>query len=58
LSLAALAQIRNDPGSQEGRGLAIVGLVLSLLSLLMAVVFFAFGLAMSAPDILHKMQRL
>jgi hypothetical protein len=57
-ALAALAQIRNDPGSQEGRGLAIVGLVLSLLSLLMAVVFFAFGLAMSAPDILHKMQRL
>jgi hypothetical protein len=57
-SLAALAQIKDDPGSQEGRGLAIVGLVLSVLSLLMAVVFFAFGLAMSAPDILHKMQRL
>ena len=57
-SLVALAQIRNDPQSQEGTGQAIAGLVLSLLSLLMAVLFFAFGFAMSAPDILRKMQRL
>jgi hypothetical protein len=57
-SLVALAQIRNDPQSQEGSGLAIAGLVLSLLSLLMAVLFFAFGLAMSTPDILRKIQRL
>ncbi|MGO8929833.1 MAG: DUF4190 domain-containing protein [Limisphaerales bacterium] len=57
-SLVALAQIRNDPQSQEGGGLAIAGLVLSLLSLLMAVLFFLFGIAMSTPDILRKMQRL
>ncbi len=57
-SLVALAQIRNDPQSQEGSGLAIAGLVLSLLSLLMLVLFFAFGVAMSTPDLLHKMQRL
>jgi len=57
-SLVALAQIRNDPQSQEGSGLAIAGLVLSLLSLLMAVLLFAFGFAMSTPDILRKMQRL
>ncbi len=57
-SLIALAQIRNDPYSQEGRGLAIAGLVLSLASLLLAVVFFLCGLALSAPDILHKMQRI
>jgi Domain of unknown function (DUF4190) len=57
-SLVALAQIRNDPHSQEGSGLAIAGLVLSLLSLLLAVLFFLFGIALSTPDILRKMQRL
>lgn len=57
-SLIALAQIRNEPHSQEGRGLAIAGLVLSLLSLVMAFLFFAFGLALSTPDILRHIQRL
>jgi Domain of unknown function (DUF4190)/GYF domain 2 len=57
-SLIALAQIRNDPRSQEGWGLAVAGLVLSLLSFLLAVLFFAFGLALNAPDILRKIQRL
>jgi len=57
-ALVALAQIRNDPHSQEGRGLAIAGLVLSLLSFLMAVLFFAFGLALSTPDILRELKRL
>ena len=57
-SLIALAQIRNDPRSQGGWGLAVAGLVLSLLSFLLAVLFFAFGLALNAPDILRKIQRL
>ena len=35
-SLVALAQIKNDPQSQQGRPLAIAGLVLSLLSLVLA----------------------
>jgi hypothetical protein len=57
-SLVALAQIRNDPQTQDGRGLAIAGLVLSLLSIAAAFMFFTFGLALSTPDILRKMQRL
>jgi hypothetical protein len=57
-SLVALAQIRNDPHSQEGRGLAIAGLVLSLFSLVLAAFLFTFSLAMSTPDILRKIQRL
>jgi hypothetical protein len=57
-SLVALAQIRNDPQSQEGRGLAVAGLVLCLLSLLMGVLFLVFGLALSTPDILRKIERL
>ena len=57
-SLIALAQIRNEPRSQEGRGLAIAGLVLSLLSLVLSFLFFVFGLALSMPDILRHIQRL
>src|ERR1035437_9320186 len=57
-SLVALGQIRDDPQSQEGRGLAIAGLVLSLLSFLLAALFFVFGLALSTPDILRKIERL
>ncbi len=57
-SLVALAQIRNDPQSQQGRPLAIAGLVLSLASILLAVIFFALGLALSSSDILRKLERL
>ena len=57
-ALAALAQIRNDPHSQQGRGLAIAGLVLSLLSLLLAALLLTLGLALNSSDILRKIQRL
>jgi len=57
-SLVALAQIRNDPRSQDGWGMAVAGLVLSLLSFLMALIFFAFGLALSTPDLLRKLERI
>jgi hypothetical protein len=36
-SLIALVQIQNDPARQKGRGLAIAGLVLSLLSIVLGV---------------------
>jgi hypothetical protein len=57
-ALVALSQIRNDPQSQQGRGLAIAGLVLCLLSFAMAAATLFLGLAMSTPDILRKVQRL
>ena len=57
-SLIALGQIRDDPHSQQGRGVAIAGLVLSLLSLAMAALFLVFGLAISASDISHKLERI
>jgi hypothetical protein len=57
-ALVALSQIRNDPRSQQGKGLAITGLVLCLLSFVLAAIALAFGLAASAPDILRKIQRL
>jgi hypothetical protein len=57
-ALVALSQIKHDPHSQEGRGLAIAGLILCLLSFVMVAVFLALGIAVSTSDILHKVQRL
>ena len=57
-SLVALAQIRNDPLSQQGRPLAIAGLVLSLLSIVLAAFMLTLGLALSTSDIMRKIQRL
>jgi hypothetical protein len=44
-SLIGLLQINRHPELYEGRGLAIAGLVLSILSLLLAFVLLAFALA-------------
>ena len=57
-ALIALSQIKNDPQSQQGRSLAIVGLVLCLLSFVMSALSLVFGLALNAPEIVHKMQKL
>lgn len=57
-ALVALAQIRKDPLSQQGRGLAVTGLVLSLLSIVLAALLLALGLALSTPDIMRKIERL
>ena len=57
-SLVALAQIKNEPLSQQGRPLAIAGLVLSLLSVALVVFAFTLGWALQTPNILHKIQRL
>ena len=57
-SLVALAQIKNDPLSQEGRGLAVAGLVLSIASIVMAAIFLMLGLALNMPDIMRKIERL
>ena len=57
-SLVALAQIRNDPQSQQGRSLAIAGLALSILSLVLSASMLMLGFALSTPDILRRIQRL
>jgi len=55
----ALAQINQSPGGQEqGRGIAIAGLALSIASLLLGVLLFIFGLAISTPDMIRKIERL
>ena len=57
-SLIALGQIRDNPASQQGKGMAIAGLVLSLLSLVMVALFAAFGLTLHHRGILGRMHRI
>jgi hypothetical protein len=57
-SLVALGQIKNDPLTQQGRPLAIAGLVLSLLGIVLAASMLALGLALNTPDIMRQIRRL
>ena len=57
-ALIALSQIKHDSQSQLGRGLAISGLVLCLVSLALAAIALVCGLALSPSDILRKGQWL
>ena len=56
-SLVALAQIKQDP-QQQGRGMAIAGLVLSILSLVLGLLLVVFGVALNSSDVLRKIQQL
>jgi hypothetical protein len=57
-SSIGLAQINKDPQHQQGKGMAVAGLVLSIMSVLLGVVLLLLGLALSLPEILHKVERL
>lgn len=49
-ALVALAQIGNDPYGQQGRGIAVAGLVLCVLSLVLAALAGVFGVALSISE--------
>ena len=57
-SSIALSQIKNDPVNHQGRGMAIAGLVFSILSIVVAGLLLAFGAASNWSDIFRKIQRL
>jgi len=58
-SAVALSRINRDPAGQQGRGMAIAGLVLSILSIVMAVLFLLLGgMAWGPSDILRRLQTL
>ena len=57
-SAIALAQIKKDPQHERGEGIAIAGLVLSLLSLIFAVLLMAFYFSMGSSNLLHRLRRL
>ena len=54
----ALSQAARNP-QQEGRGMAIAGLVLSIAGLLIGILFMVlYGVMVSMPDVMHKIQKL
>ena len=57
-SIIALNQIKADPITQQGRNLAIAGLILSILSIVLGGLLLALGVALSTPDMLRRIQRL
>lgn len=58
ISGMALVQINQDPQRERGKGLALAGLVLSILGILLGVLSLVFGLAANRPDFWHRLQRL
>ena len=55
-SAIGLSQIKSDPQHQQGKGIAIAGIVLSLLSIILAIIFFTLGMALSMTDLLKKVE--
>ncbi len=57
-SAIGLSQINRDPQNQQGRGLAIAGLVVSILGLLVGLLLVALGFAFDLSNISRKIERL
>jgi hypothetical protein len=57
-SAIGLSQINQDPAGQRGRGMAIAGLVLSIISILLAVMFLILGVALNTSDIMRRLGTL
>jgi hypothetical protein len=54
----ALAQLKDNP-NQEGRGIAIAGLIISIAAVLLGVLLVVlYGFVSSMPDVMRRMQRL
>jgi hypothetical protein len=56
-SLVGLSQIKNEPIPQKGRGMAIAGLVLSLISIALALLMVAFRFTLNNNEIWQKLQK-
>jgi hypothetical protein len=57
-SSVALSQIKKDPFIQQGKGLAVAGLILSIVSLLLGALILAFVGLLSTPDMIRRLQKL
>jgi len=57
-SLLGLAQIRKQPDAYSCEGLAIAGLICSIVSLTLAAALMTIGVAMSGNQILHELRKL
>ena len=57
-SIIALVQINKDPQTQSGKGMAIAGLVLCILSFALSALLLILGLALNSSDWLKKFQNM
>lgn len=57
-SAIGLSQIKRNPEKHTGRGLALAGLIISIVSLLLAVGLFVVGVALSWTDIMRELDKL
>jgi hypothetical protein len=57
-SSIALSQIKKDPFNQQGKGFAIAGLILSILSIFLGALLLVLGVALNKDDIIRRIQRL
>ncbi|MGO8674569.1 MAG: DUF4190 domain-containing protein [Limisphaerales bacterium] len=57
-SAIGLSQINQDPAGQRGRGMAIAGLILSIVSIFLAVLLLALGFALRTSDVLRHFRAL
>jgi hypothetical protein len=53
----ALAQIRKQPGRYSGRGLAMAGVIVGIVSLLVAALLLVLGVALSWDDIRKELNK-
>jgi hypothetical protein len=56
-SLVGLSQINANPELHEGRGMAVAGLILSIVSLLLGAGWMIFNLAMHQPHVMWNVGR-
>jgi hypothetical protein len=57
-SSIALSQIKKDPSTQQGKGLATTGLILSILSLVVGATLLALVGVLSTHDMMRRILRL
>src|SRR5437588_7210542 len=56
--LMALAQIKAAPHSEHGKGMAIAGVVLCILSFLLGALLLLLSLTINSSDLIRRIQRL
>jgi hypothetical protein len=57
-SLVGLAQIKKNPDLETGKGLAITGLILSILSIVLVAILVMIGFAVNATEIFEEIRKL
>jgi hypothetical protein len=57
-AIIALNQIKNDPLNQQGKGLAIAGLIVSIASIVLMICLLIAGVAVNRTDLLRRIQNM